>query len=85
MNHGMEGLMTIQGTHVVHGTPEPNFNLNNISTPSTSQVNTNNDMMTPLGGEGGEYRGCGECFFIGKDLNDVVRGWYKHYRGEFDF
>ena len=53
MNHGMEGLMTIQGTRVVHGTPEPNFNLNNISTPSTSQVNTNNDMMTPLGGEGG--------------------------------
>nr|POE55897.1 hypothetical protein CFP56_65338 [Quercus suber] len=47
MNCGMEGLMTIQGTRVVHGTPEPHFSLNNTTTSSASQVNADNDMMSP--------------------------------------
>ena len=36
MNRGVDGLMTLHGTHVVHGTTEPYFSLNNINTLSTS-------------------------------------------------
>ena len=50
MNFGMEGLMTIQGTRAVHDAPEPHFNLNNFTTPSSSQINSDDDMMNPYEG-----------------------------------
>ena len=36
MNRGVDGLMTLHGTHVVHSTTKPYFSLNNINTLSTS-------------------------------------------------
>lgn len=47
MNRGVDGLMTLHGTRDAHDTTEPQFGLNSITTPSSSQVNIDNDMLTP--------------------------------------
>ena len=50
MNYGMEGLMTFQGTRVVHDAFKPHSHLNNLSTLSTSHINSDDDINPPEGG-----------------------------------
>ena len=47
MNYGMEGLMTFQGTRVVHNALEPHSSLNNLTTPFAFHINSDDDMMNP--------------------------------------
>ena len=48
MYSGVAGSMTLHGTHIDHDTTEPQFRLNNITIPSTSQVNIDNDLLISL-------------------------------------
>ena len=38
INYGMEGLMIVQGTRVVHNAPEPHSSLNNTSTEGVRRM-----------------------------------------------
>ena len=45
MYSGVARSMTLHGTRIDHDTTEPQFRLNNITIPSTSQVNIDNDLL----------------------------------------
>ena len=47
MNRGVDGLMTLQESWVVHGILGPHQGLKNMTTLFAYQANVENDMMTP--------------------------------------